>query len=104
MTPHEAAALLHDELEAALADLAGPGARPRVQRLEPPPQLDAESRFRVWLEGGSAGSLEFELPATLAIGYLADEEAAVDEWRRWVAEVWQRLAQRLSPGARPRPA
>ncbi len=91
MTPKEAAQLLRDELEAALTDLAGESSTHRVAHVLPPEDLSADTCFRITLLS-EAGSAELELSTRLAMGYLADEEAAVDEWRHWVHEVWDRLA------------
>jgi hypothetical protein len=61
MNPDEAARLLREELEDALADLSDRPAKARVL------------------------AVETDLPTGLAMAYLADEEAAVDEWKSWVA-------------------
>ncbi len=39
-----------------------------------------------------SGDRIVELPVPLAMGYLADEEAAVDEFKVWAARLWERFA------------
>jgi hypothetical protein len=91
MGPEEAAETLLEELEECLADLAGVTARPAVA-LQPPEELRADTSFQVRVSLAGVGSAESELPVNLALGYLADEEAAVDEWRLWVQAFWERLS------------
>jgi hypothetical protein len=91
MTPQEAAQLLHEELDETLADLAGSNEGASVLAVHPPAQISPTSSFRVAVRAGAARTIEIMLPSNLAIGYLADEEAAVDEWRHWVSELWERL-------------
>jgi hypothetical protein len=91
MTPQEAAQALREELDEALADLGGSGARASVLAVQPPAQLGPDSSFRVAVRASRARTVEVMLPSNLAIGYLADEEAAVDEWRHWVGELWKQL-------------
>ncbi len=89
MTPAGAARLLLDELREALNDLEH--TQIGVQAVHPPGDLGPDTCFHVTLSSESHLSLEVELPTNLALGYLADEEAAVDEWRLWVSELPQRL-------------
>jgi hypothetical protein len=91
MTPAEAAEQLREELEAALADFLGEAPPARVYVVHPPPDLGADRAFRIVLDRGDGRRVEASLPAGLAIAYLADEEAAVDEWRTWVRTTWQIL-------------
>lgn len=90
MTPLELARSLQEELELALADLHGEGSQPSIRAVHPPDQLEAGTSFRVCARTSTAQSVEVELPTNLAIGYLADEEAAVNEWRDWVRALWHR--------------
>jgi hypothetical protein len=55
----------------------------RACAVEAPSDLGADLCFRIRLEMGE-GLMECELPAGLAMAYLADEEAAVDEFKRWL--------------------
>jgi hypothetical protein len=90
MNPDEAARLLREELEEALADWRHGPANATVLALRPPPDLAPDTCFRIRVSLGPH-TVEADLPTGLAIAYLADEEAAVDEWKRWVARLWQRL-------------
>lgn len=90
MNPIEAALELHGELEAALED-EGAGERARVLAVRPPPDLGADRAFHVTLALPGSPDRTVDLPAALAMGYLADEEAAVDEWKTWVVELVGRL-------------
>ncbi len=90
MTPEELARSLRDELEEALADVAG--ATPiEVVGIGPPSDLGPDRSFLISLRCGRGPTLEVALPVPLAAGYLADEESAVDEWKRWVAGLAARL-------------
>jgi hypothetical protein len=80
LSPEEAAVALREEIEEGLADL---GAEVRACAVEAPSDLGADLCFRIRLEMGE-GLMECELPAGLAMAYLADEEAAVDEFKRWL--------------------
>ena len=91
MDREELSRLLWEELVEALADLSDDAAAARVESVTPPPRLEAGASFRVRLAPASGPGFETDLPANLAIGYLADEEAAVDEFRHWLHELWQRL-------------
>ena len=91
MTPQEAAQALREELDEALADLAGSNELASVLAVQPPAQIGPDSSCRVAVRAGKARTVEAMLPSNLAIGYLADEEAAVDEWRHWVNDLWKRL-------------
>lgn len=97
MTPEEAARLLAEELEAALGELSGPAARARINTVYAPPDFGPDRSFRIALLSSSGDTVELALPATLALAYLADEEAAVDEWRAWVREIWKRCCGSARP-------
>lgn len=90
MTPQELASDIHDELADALADLE---LWPRLPVIEvaAPDRLDADSFLHVTLASADGARASLALPSSLAVGYLADEEAAVDEWRLWVQEIAARL-------------
>ncbi|UCF20075.1 MAG: hypothetical protein JSU87_01300 [Gemmatimonadota bacterium] len=90
MGPEEAAQLLAEEIEECLAELAGATAAPGVE-IQPPRELRADRSFWLSVYPGIGAAFEFELPVNLALGYLADEEAAVDEWRLWLHTLWQRV-------------
>ena len=91
MSPDDAARLLQEELEDALAqEPAGPPATLALA-VRPPPDLAPDTCFRVRASLGPL-TVESDLPTGLAIAYLADEEAAVDEFKSWVAELRQRLS------------
>jgi hypothetical protein len=90
MTPQELAAALQDELQDALTDLTTSRSL-RVDSVLPPADLEAGSSLLVTISSDAGTSLAVELPSTLAIGYLADEEAAVDEWKGWVNRLSKRL-------------
>ncbi len=45
----------------------------------------------VSLERPGRGTLTRLLPTTLAMGYLADAESAVDEWKHWVRDLHEEL-------------
>lgn len=93
MTPEELARALHDELDETLADVAG--ATPvEIVAVHAPPDLGPDRAFLISLRFGRGGTLDVTLPVPLAAGYLADEESAVDEWKRWVAELAARLGER----------
>jgi hypothetical protein len=90
MEPVEAAVELQGELEAALED-EGAGADARVLAVRPPPDLGADRVFRIMLALPGSRDQTVDLPVPLAMGYLADEEAAVNEWKSWVVELVERL-------------
>jgi hypothetical protein len=90
MLPHEAALLLQAELQQALADLSESAGEAHIRDVRPPPDLGPGTAFRVSAASGSC-RVELELPSGLAVAYLADEEAAVDEWKHWVAALVERL-------------
>jgi hypothetical protein len=90
MRPQELASDIQDELADALIDLELPQ-RLSVIEVVPPDQLDAESCLYVTLASADGTTASLELPSSLAVGYLADEEAAVDEWRLWIQEIAARL-------------
>ncbi len=91
MTPHELAEQIRDELTEALSDLELPQPL-QVLDVVPPALLDAETSLSVTIAGSAGKPVQLALPSSLAIGYLADEEAAVDEWRIWVQEIVNRVA------------
>ena len=86
MTPLEAAEELREELEEALSDIGG-DSDVRVLSVDPPDDFGPDTTFRVTIELGGS-SAPHELSTGLAIAFLADEEAAVDEFKRWVWEMW----------------
>lgn len=86
MNPDVAARLLCEELEDALADPAGGPAKAVALTIVPPADLSPDTSFRIRASLGPH-SVETDLPTGLAVAYLADEEAAVDEWKSWVAEL-----------------
>ena len=98
MSPDEAAALVKEELVETLALLMPGGGSLRVISVEPPPRpatdLGPDTCFQLLLSSSKhqPASVRVALPSTLAIGYLADEEAAVDEWRNWVHQLLERYA------------
>jgi hypothetical protein len=93
MTPNEAARLLREEIADALADLGGPAAAACLRAVRPPRDLGPDGCFQITASAGPR-PLDFELPSGLAMAYLADEEAAVDEWKRWIVQVWRVLESR----------
>lgn len=86
MTPQQLASDIQEELADALAEMELPQ-RLSVIKVVPPDRLDAETCLYVTLASADGTIARFELPSSLAVGYLADEEAAVDEWRLWVQEI-----------------
>ncbi len=94
MTPEELARSLMEDLEETLRDLVGSARLPRVRAVRPPADLAPDSLFVIELRRADGEPLQIELPVPLAAGYLADEEAAVDEWKRWVEELAGRLRSR----------
>jgi hypothetical protein len=91
MNPEAAAHLLREELEDALADPGDGPAKAVALTINPPADLAPDTSFRIRASLGT-NSVDTELPTGLAIAYLADEEAAVDEWKSWVARLRQRLS------------
>ncbi|MGD2216512.1 MAG: hypothetical protein PVJ64_07135 [Gemmatimonadales bacterium] len=89
MNPEVAARLLSEELYEALAP-SDASAKAYALTVRPPADLAPDTSFRIHASLGSH-ALETDLPTGLAIAYLADEEAAVDEWKQWVAGLRQRL-------------
>ena len=89
MTPQDVALEILEELEEALSDLDGSEGL-HVRDVQPPDDLAPDTFFVVTVSGADGKPTAIELPTSLAIGYLADEEAAVDEWRLWVRAVAQR--------------
>lgn len=91
MTPHELAQNVKDELAEAIADLELP--RPlSVVDVVPPTRLDADTYLSVILATADGTAAEIALSSSLAVGYLADEEAAVDEWRLWIHDLAAKYA------------
>jgi hypothetical protein len=91
MKPQELAQQIMEELAVALTDLEPPR-HLQVVDIIPPDLLDAETFLSVVIADSRGKTAELALPSSLAIGYLADEEAAVDEWRIWVQEIAARLS------------
>jgi len=91
MDHEELSRLLLEELAETLSDMPDDAPAVRVESVTPPPILEAGACFRVKLSPDPEHSLDVDLPVNLAIGYLADEEAAVDEFRHWLHDLWQRL-------------
>lgn len=83
--------VLREELQASLNDLAERPGEIRVEATASVQGIEAGGTIVVSATSRAGGSRRFQLPANLAIGYLADEEAAVDEWRHWVHQVWKDL-------------
>ncbi len=90
MTPQELADRLREELQDAFAQPPGASAA-RIDSVLPPQELAPGTSMHITATNASGEAVEIELPTTLAIGYLADEEAAVDEWKIWLAELVRRL-------------
>jgi hypothetical protein len=91
MNPDVAARLLREELEDALADPGEGPAKAIALTVLPPIDLAPDTSFRIRASLGPH-TVETNLPTGLAIAYLADEEAAVDEWKSWVGGLRQRLS------------
>ncbi|NIN72373.1 MAG: hypothetical protein GTO46_10750 [Gemmatimonadetes bacterium] len=98
MNPDEAARLLREELEETLADPGDGPATPIGLTIVPPADLAPDTAFRIRASRGPH-MVETDLPTGLAIAYLADEEAAVDEWKSWVAGLRSSLGI-IGPGLR----
>ena len=82
---------VREELVAGLNDLAEGPNDVTVEAVATDQSLEAGTFITVSASSAAAGRRDFKLPATLAIGYLADEEAAVDEWRHWVHDSWHEM-------------
>ncbi len=93
MDRHELSRLLRDELAEALTDMGDLLEPMSVESVTPPRVLEAGASFRVRLLASRGRRLDADLPANLAIGYLADEEAAVDEFRQWLYEQRKKLTR-----------
>jgi len=91
MDREELSRLLLEELAEALSDLCDDAQTASVESVTPPATLEPGACFRVKLSLAPGRTLDVDLPANLAIGYLADEEAAVDEFRHWLHELGPRL-------------
>lgn len=76
-------------LEMALEDYAG-AEQPIYVRVDDPEPEEAPGSFFVIVRTGDA-QVQTRLPVALASAYLADEEAAVDEFKRWMRELLARL-------------
>ncbi len=91
MPLQEYARLIHEELEEALGD-ADPQVDIRVELVEAAEDGAPNTCFLIRLCFPSRGTrATIQLPSTLALGFLADEEAAVDEWRHWVHNLLERF-------------
>jgi hypothetical protein len=90
MNPDLAARLLREELEDALVDPGDGSAEAVALSVLPPVDLAPDSCFQIRASLGPR-TVVSDLPSGLAIAYLADEEAAVDEWKSWVAGLRQSL-------------
>jgi len=88
---------IEDQLAEALAeelsDLLGNPWNGRVHIGAPPQGPVAGASFAVSIQSGGS-DLRVELPCGLAIGYLADEESAVDAWKGWTEELALLLGRR----------
>lgn len=80
-------------LEAALEDYGIEDAEPTRIRVHDPEPEEAPGRSFVVTVRYRGRELRAELPVGLANAYLADEEAAVDEFKRWTAEWAGRLGR-----------
>lgn len=86
--------VLTEEIEASLDDLSDRPGEVEVEATASGQDIEAGGTIAVSATWRAGGARHFQLPANLAIGYLADEEAAVDEWRHWVHDVWSDLTGR----------
>lgn len=93
VNPDQLAHTLREELSDALVDLGVEKSRARPVAVHPPADTGPDSRFRFAFRLTDDATVEIDLPASLAVGYLADEEAAVDEWKLWVHRVAARLGR-----------
>lgn len=93
MDPDRAAAAIGGELQATLDDPETGLTRAQVRSVAAPADLGADRTFLITLSIPGSRDHVAELPVPLAIGYLADEEAAVDEWKGWVADLSRRLSR-----------
>jgi hypothetical protein len=90
VNPSEAARALREEIIWTLTDLSGGAPAVTVLAVLPPDNLGADTSFRVRLRAADGRRVEADLPSGLVMGYLADEEAAVDEWKTVVGGIWER--------------
>ena len=94
---------VEDQLAEALAEelsgLLGEQWGGEVTVVAPSGGMVAGSAFQVAISRPPDRPLALELPCGLAIGYLGDEENAVDAWKSWTEE----LAKRLRGPATPPP-
>jgi hypothetical protein len=85
-----AARALHEEIETALAETSAAGPVIGVLSVSQPAEPGPDTHFTVTL--AIAGDRHtVQLPTGLALAYLADEEAAVDEWKSWIHRLRARL-------------
>ena len=87
MTPQALAGMLMEELELAIED------DPRLEgwrcaQVLPPEDLAPDQAFVLELHRGEQRQIE-RLSAGQVAAYFADEEAAVDTWKRWLDELAQ---------------
>lgn len=92
MDPQRAADAIGEELETALQDEEIGLSGAHVRSVTAPADLGADRTFRIVIAMPGSPDHNVRLPVPLAMGYLADEEAAVDEWKTWVAALARRLA------------
>lgn len=86
MEPKQAAERLREEIEEWLADWHG--GELELRSVEPPSDLGANTSFTlIFANPRQRRTRLVSLASGLAIGYLADEEAAVDEWKQWLHSV-----------------
>ncbi len=83
-------------LEIALEEYAGEEATIDVRVEGPYPADVPGSRYLVRIRVGGA-EVSAELSRALAGAYLADEESAVDEFKRWTRALLGRLPRRRAP-------
>ncbi|HEX9638376.1 MAG TPA: hypothetical protein VGB99_12620 [Acidobacteriota bacterium] len=85
------AAELREALAEELRDLLGEGWSGTVRVEEPERGAAAGEAFRISIAQADRRTLEAELPCGLALGYLGDEENAVDVWKSWTEELAERI-------------
>lgn len=81
---------LEEYLQITLEEQLGAPERISV-RVEAPEEEGPGSAFYVVVRAGTR-EIRADVPSALVKAYLADEEAAVDEFKRWVAKLVRRLA------------
>jgi hypothetical protein len=82
-----------EALAEELSDLMGGEWDGQVSISSPPEGAVAGAAFAVAVRRQGWSDLKVELPCGLAIGYLGDEENAVDAWKGWTEELARRLRQ-----------